>query len=159
MAYKAHARLVAVERRRVGLDDDGLAAATEDTYREAVEPWLEAARSIGNTYTASLYFCLATLAERERARLAGRTVGLFSYGSGCCAEYFTGRFAPGAGDVASTLGLANMLAARRALSVAEYESYSQASAGTLPSAEAPPAIRFLGITDHKRRYADAEVPA
>src|SRR5262249_58124842 len=59
-------------------------------YRDAVAPGLEAVSRVGNTYTASLYLCLAALLEREGPRLAGQRLGLFSYGSGCCAEVFTG---------------------------------------------------------------------
>lgn len=156
MAYKAHARLVACERRRLGHGEADLAAAVDGTYAAMVDPWLGAARAIGNTYTASLFFCLAWLAERQGEQLPGRTVGLFSYGSGCCAEYFTGRFAPQAAAVAAGLGLGEMLASRDPLSVEEYERHSRAVAAPEPQAGSVPAIRFLGVTDHKRRYADSE---
>src|SRR5262249_39151965 len=106
-------------------------------------------------YTASLFFCLAWLAEREAPRLAGRSVGLFSYGSGCCAEYFTGRFAPQAGAVAARLGLGAMGAARRPPSRAADEG-SARPGPAIPAADEIPAIRFLGIEDHKRRYAGAD---
>ena len=157
MAYKAHARLMAHEWRRTGRGADGLTDATEQTYAALVDPWLGAARRIGNTYTASLFFCLAWLAETAGDRLPGSTVGLFSYGSGCCAEYFTGRFAPDSAAVAARIGLGNMLATRRPLSVEEYEWYAHPATTVQPAAGEAPAIRFLGIEDHKRRYARLEM--
>lgn len=156
MAYKAHARLIAHEWRRAGRADATLAEAIEHSYAAAVDPWLAAARLVGNTYTASLYFCLASLAEQTGEQLPGRSVGLFSYGSGCCAEYFTGRFAPEAALVAGRLGLAEMLAARCPLSVEEYERCSRPPGEAVPAAGDVPAIRFLGVEGDKRRYAAAE---
>ena len=45
---------------------------------------------------------------------------MFSYGSGCCAEFFNGVVGPGAGTVDT--GVRRLVAARRAISVAEYEA-------------------------------------
>jgi hydroxymethylglutaryl-CoA synthase len=158
MAQKAHARLAAHEWRRTGGAPDGLAIAAERTYAELVEPTLGAARRIGNTYTASLYFCLAWLAEHEAARLAGREIGLFSYGSGCCAELFTGRFAAGAAEAAASVGLVRLLDARRRLSVEEYEAFAAADAGGEPARPESTAVHLVGVRDDQRVYARAGAP-
>jgi hydroxymethylglutaryl-CoA synthase len=158
MAQKAHARLAAHEWGRTDRAPDGLAAAAERTYADLVEPSLGAARRIGNTYTASLYFCLAWLAEHQAARLAGREIGLFSYGSGCCAELFTGRFAAGAAGMAASIGLADLLAARRPLAVEEYEAFATADAGGTPGRDDGTAVRLVGVRDDQRVYARAGAP-
>ena len=51
-------------------------------------------RQIGNTYTASLYIALLSLIENTAEDLAGQRVGLYSYGSGCMAEFFSGVLEP-----------------------------------------------------------------
>ena len=61
MAQKAHTRLVDHERRRRG----GPGADVEHSFAALVEPSLGAARRVGNTYTASLYLCLAWLLEHD----------------------------------------------------------------------------------------------
>src|SRR5205807_2035884 len=75
---------------------------------------------VGNTYTASLYLCLAALLEAEGRALAGERLGLFSYGSGCCAEFFTGSVPEGVEAVADA-GVAALLAGRTFIDVPAYE--------------------------------------
>src|SRR5262249_27988315 len=144
MAQKAHHRLVAHEWAGTGRPAADMAAGAERSFPTLVEPGLGAARVVGNTYTASLYVCLAWLAEREGWRLEGQEVGLFSYGSGCCAEVFTGRFVEGTARMAASIGLAEQLAARRPLTVAEYEEFARAGAGGEPPEGDRAAIRFVG---------------
>src|SRR4029079_17597827 len=94
MAVKAHRRLIELDWRAAGqrwakgepTADDSVAAS----FRELAATGIEAVSHIGNTYTASLYLCLAGLLEREAREPRWRRAGLFSYGSGCCAEFFTG---------------------------------------------------------------------
>jgi hydroxymethylglutaryl-CoA synthase len=52
-------------------------------------------RVIGNSYTASLYIGLCSLLDRAKSDLSGKRVALFSYGSGCVAEFFSGVINPG----------------------------------------------------------------
>src|SRR5262249_56740953 len=100
------------------LAGERLEEAMAASYRDAVAPGLEAVSRVGNTYTASLYLCLAALLEREGPRLAGQRLGLFSYGSGCCAEFFTGLVPSG---VAVQAGGAELLRGRTTIDVAAYE--------------------------------------
>jgi hydroxymethylglutaryl-CoA synthase len=51
-------------------------------------------RLIGNAYTASLYISLCSLLENSNVE-EGQKIGLFSYGSGCVAEYFYGEVQTG----------------------------------------------------------------
>jgi len=135
MAYKAHLRLLDTEWRRSGMLPTDPAEEAERSYAALVEPWLEAARLVGNIYTASLYLCLAWLAERAAERFEGKRIGLFSYGSGCCAEFFTGTMVPGSAGVAARIGVADLLAARQELTVDEYEQFAsdRAEGGTPPA--------------------------
>ena len=71
---------------------------------------------------ARLYLALASLLEAEAGELEGKRIGLFSYGSGCCAEFFAGRVVAGAGAFADSLKLAEPLeGAGASYTFAEYE--------------------------------------
>ena len=55
-------------------------------YQEKVATGCEISKCIGNTYTASVYMNLACLVSSEGGKLDGKTVTLFSYGSGAMAS-------------------------------------------------------------------------
>src|SRR5207253_4497319 len=78
MAMKAHRRLVEIDWAAAGRAVAEDAAAV--SYRDRAAPGLAAVARVGNTYTASLYLCLAALLEAEGRALAGARLGLFSYG-------------------------------------------------------------------------------
>src|SRR5262249_39197636 len=156
MAMKAHRRLVEVDWRaaperwaRVAprLDDAALEA-----YRELAAPGLDAVARVGNTYTASLYLCLAALLEAEGSALAGRRIGLFSSGSGCCAEFCTGIVGE-AVDTVADAGVGRMLAERTFVDVEAYERLVGAGeAGGDPPAHFTGEFVFAGLRDHRREY-------
>src|SRR5205807_1032448 len=118
MAMKAHRRLLEVDGHAAGraVEDDRAAAS----YRTQAAPGLAAVARVGNTYTASLYLCLAALLEAEGRTLAGKRLGLFSYGSGCCAEFFTGGV-PGGVEAVADAGVGALLAGRSFIDVPAYE--------------------------------------
>ena len=159
MAMKAHRRLVEIDWRaapaRWAEVGPVLEEVTAASYRTAVAPGLEAVARVGNTYTASLYLCLASLLEAESAALAGRRLGLFSYGSGCCAEFFTGTVPADATAVADA-GVEEMLRRRTVIDVAEYERLARASEA---GGEPPPGFtgEFVlhGIRNDRREYGRA----
>jgi 3-hydroxy-3-methylglutaryl CoA synthase len=64
-------------------------------FQERVEPTLGLNRELGNIYGGSLYASLIGLVE-ARDLEEGTPIGLFSYGSGACGEFFTGRVGPSA---------------------------------------------------------------
>jgi len=162
MARKAHVQL-----RRCDLDDAGVteAAATsaaEDersaaSFRAQVEPSLALCARIGNIYTGSLYLGLAGLLDAQAERLVGERIGLFSYGSGCTSEFFSGVVARGAAERIAAARLDEALAARERISVAEYERI-MALPPTAPLVPWPghagdDSVRFVGVSNHQRQYA------
>jgi hydroxymethylglutaryl-CoA synthase len=136
MAKKAHLHL--------GFD--------EASFDAIVAPSLALCARIGNVYTGSLYLGLAGLLQAQAADLARRRVGLFSYGSGCTSEFFSGTIANRAAERIAAARIDEVLAARERITVAEYE---EIMAMTTPGAEAPSAgsFRFVGIDAHRRQYA------
>ena len=157
MAAKAHRRLVELDWRATRTRWGGLEPRFEEeaaaSYRTLAASGLEAVSRIGNTYTASLYVCLASLLEAEGRALAGRRLGLFSYGSGCCAEFFTGVVPPSVGAVADA-GVAALLGGRTFVDVEAYERLIRAG----DTGETPPPgfagdFVFTGVRDARREYA------
>ncbi|MGY2803411.1 hydroxymethylglutaryl-CoA synthase family protein [Bradyrhizobium sp. USDA 4506] len=60
-----------------------------DDFGRRVRPSVEYAIQVGNTYSASLYMALLSLLENSPTSGPHR-VGMFSYGSGCSSEFFSG---------------------------------------------------------------------
>lgn len=156
MARKAHARRCQLD----GLDE----AAADASYAREVEPSLRLPAQVGNIYTGSLYLALLSLLHHEAAELAGQRIGLFSYGSGCAAEFFAGRVRPEAAALLAALDVTAPLLARTRLSFAEYEALrrgdSQADqrpapplhpASTATASPEEPRPRYFGIDPQERR--------
>jgi hydroxymethylglutaryl-CoA synthase len=160
MARKAH------RHRRMM---DGLTEAEADgTFALEVEPSLALPAQVGNIYTGSLYLALASLLHAEPDALAGRRVGLFSYGSGCTAEFFAGRVTEEAPSLVRRLDIDGPLRDCRRISVAEYEKLrrSEIAADRRPAPESTGlgrgrpggGVSFLGIDDGERRiYGERKV--
>jgi hydroxymethylglutaryl-CoA synthase len=144
MANKAHAHL----RRCDGVDDDPAAS-----FERQVAPSLGLASRIGNTYTGSLYLGLASLLHAEGDVLAGKRIGLFSYGSGSSSEFFSGVVGARAASVIARADIEEHLARRTRIDVPEYERI-MGLAGDAPLAEAPERgeFRFAGVERDRRLY-------
>ena len=126
------------------------------SFERLVGPSLVLPSQVGNIYTGSMYLALASLLSSSREDLTGKRVGLFSYGSGSCAEFFTGVVSPEAQARVKALGLETLLERRRALSIPEYEQIMNAreKLDEKPAEETPgTGFRYLGTRDHKRIYA------
>jgi hydroxymethylglutaryl-CoA synthase len=156
MAMKAHRRLVELDwraTRQWPAIEPRLEEHANESYRAQAAPALHTPAHVGNTYTASLYLCLAGMLEAEPAGLAGRRLGLFSYGSGCCAEYFTARVPEGIASVADC-GVTAALARRTFVDVGEYERLMRGGeAGGEPPADFEGDFAFTGIRHDRREYA------
>ncbi|HWO23931.1 MAG TPA: hydroxymethylglutaryl-CoA synthase [Kofleriaceae bacterium] len=161
MAKKAHVRV-----RRCDLEDatapwdvstEELRAAT--SFQLQVEPSLGLCARIGNVYTGSLYLGLAGLLHARGAELSRRRIGLFSYGSGCTSEFFSGVIGPRANERIAAAGLDELLAARERISIDEYHRIMAlgpgAPLGEPPSSGGPGSpggFRFVGVEANRRRY-------
>lgn len=160
MARKAHAhiRRVELEERNGGaLDQAALAREEVDgaaSFEAQVAPSLMLPSRIGNTYTGSLYLGLASMLHAHAEGLAGKRVGLFSYGSGCASEFFSGTVAEGAAAVIARAGLDELLAGRTRIDFAEYERLMNLSRDEPLALPPPPGtFRFTGVRDDRRTYA------
>ena len=156
MARKAH-----VQVRRCDAEDAGAAwdAAAEErataSFADQVEPSLGLCARVGNIYTGSLYLGLAGLLQAQAPALVGERIGLFSYGSGCTSEFFSGVVARGAPERIAAAGLDALLAARERISVTEYERIMALppTSPLVPWSGSGDGVRFIGVSNHQRQYA------
>jgi hydroxymethylglutaryl-CoA synthase len=146
MAEKAHKKLVR------GISDEEL--------KRMIGESLIYSRSAGNCYSASLYVGMTSLLDNAEEDLSGERIGLYSYGSGCVGEFFSGVVQPGYRNALFTKEHQEMLSGRTELTFQQYEDiyhygiptdggeYEFAQYRTGP-------FRFAGIHAHKRTYRPA----
>ncbi len=133
-----------------------LAGVTEPDM-SLLAPGLHYNRIIGNSYTASLYIGLISMLENTAADLSGQRVGLFSYGSGCMAAYFSGVVSAGYRHALRMDRMQTQFETRQALTVAEYETFYQHALPRdgqrykTPHHTTGP-FRLSGMESHKRLY-------
>ncbi|HEU5108511.1 MAG TPA: hydroxymethylglutaryl-CoA synthase [Micromonosporaceae bacterium] len=96
-------------------------AEMEQDFADRVAPSLRYAIELGNTYSAALYVALCSLLDNG-AVTAARRVGLFSYGSGCVSEFFSGVVGPASRRAVGERRLGEALAARYMLTLPEYDA-------------------------------------
>ncbi|KAI9473269.1 3-hydroxy-3-methylglutaryl coenzyme A synthase [Coemansia sp. RSA 989] len=97
-------------------------SVSKSEFAQKTEPSLLAARNIGNMYTGSVFFGVASLLSQVPSeQLQGKRIALFSYGSGCAASTYSFRVRGDTSKIARTMDLANRLDKRLKVSPAEFE--------------------------------------
>lgn len=114
LAERAHAALLEAA------DEDVAPETLAASFERRVLPALVWNALIANVYSGSLYVSLAGLLATHDVPVGSR-LALFSYGSGACAELFSGVVQPGARAAVLAMGIEEQLRARRPVSVSEYE--------------------------------------
>lgn len=78
-----------------------------EAMKQKLEPTLALNRLTGNIYNGSIYLSLVSLfLEAEAAKLAGKTIFMFSYGSGVCATVFYLKFVDNPARISSAVDVA-----------------------------------------------------
>jgi polyketide biosynthesis 3-hydroxy-3-methylglutaryl-CoA synthase-like enzyme PksG len=95
-------------------------AAADADFERRVRPSLTYCLEIGNIYSATLYLALCGLIDAVDLPAAKR-VALYSYGSGCCSEFFSGIVTPKSKMKMSALQKRDSLSNRYELSMPEYD--------------------------------------
>ncbi|MDB6096717.1 MAG: hydroxymethylglutaryl-CoA synthase [Francisellaceae bacterium] len=116
---------------------------------------------VGNCYTAALYLSLISLLDNCEEDLSNQRIGLYSYGSGCVAEFFSGIIEPGYQQVLDKSYHQNLLNNRQELSLAEYEQFYQFRYPTdgsdcILQSHQRGRYRLAAFSQHKRIYETAE---
>ncbi|NKI34418.1 hydroxymethylglutaryl-CoA synthase [Wenzhouxiangella sp. XN79A] len=163
MAKKAHQRHLEIERGApLDRDSDADRQALAASLSSRVEPWLTLNAEIGNIYTGSLFLSLIDLLRQAAERFSGRTVSLFSYGSGCGATFCLGEITGTAAQWASALDPSEDLARRYRLNIEDYERLVRdgEQADTAESLDPTSyglsdGLFYVGTVDHQRRYVES----
>jgi hydroxymethylglutaryl-CoA synthase len=90
-------------------------------WEQKTRPSLAYARRMGGTYASSTFIGMLAMVDGCAELRAGQRVGVFSYGSGCCSEFYSGLVGKDARDVAAAASLPALLDARHRLDVRAYE--------------------------------------
>jgi polyketide biosynthesis 3-hydroxy-3-methylglutaryl-CoA synthase-like enzyme PksG len=102
-------------------------APIEEDFRKRLEPSLAFCQRVGNIYSGTVFLALCgVLAGGDFA--ATRRVGLFSYGSGCCSEFYSGLADAASQRRVGSLDLGRKLDQRRKLAISEYDRLLELSA-------------------------------
>jgi 3-hydroxy-3-methylglutaryl CoA synthase len=136
MGYRAHKALL----RRVGITGRNEA---RDHFARKTLPSLEYVRRMGGTYGASTFIALMALIACDNDLRAGDRVGIFSYGSGSCAEFWSGILLPEARETVEAAGLPRLLDARLPISVPQYEAVEMARSGVVDCGDFTPDMHSL----------------
>lgn len=123
LVQAAHRKMM----REAGVADPAVIAAD---FARRLDPSLVYPREVGNLCSGSLYLALASLIDHRLDEEPAR-VGLFSYGSGCSAEFFSGVIDGGARAALRLFGLREQLARRTLLSFDQYTELLQANLGII----------------------------
>lgn len=92
----------------------------EADFVKRVQPSLGFPRVVGNLCSASVFLALASILEN--AAIDGpRRIGLFSYGSGCSSEFFSGVVDENSASKARAMDIGAHLKARHMLGFGDYE--------------------------------------
>lgn len=143
MAEKAHERLSKLTEQPFDLSK--------------IESSLVYSRQTGNVYAAALYVGLSSLLENEHLDLTQKRVGLFSYGSGCIGEFFSGIVQEAYKEALYAYEHKELLSSRQKLSYDEYCSFflhrlpEDGREYTCPSISKA-AFRLVGVKNHERIY-------
>ena len=158
MAKKAHKHFIEIEHR--DWNDNKKEEVFQETFDKMVDPGLFGAREVGNIYTGSVYMGLVSLLETEREKVAGKKIGIFSYGSGCGAEFLICQMKENIEEVIDRLTFKKQLDRRKKISIEHYTHiYSQKPQDVIYFREEVTNFKddytkfvFIGIKDHKRQY-------
>jgi polyketide biosynthesis 3-hydroxy-3-methylglutaryl-CoA synthase-like enzyme PksG len=120
MVKSAHRRLM---RKVSGLFGDEI----EADFARRVEPSIRFCKQVGNIYSGALYLAICSLLEHAEFDGPER-IGLFSYGSGCMSEFYSGGVGLEGVRRVRGLRISDAIADRWELSIPEYEIISDLSA-------------------------------
>lgn len=90
-----------------------------DDFERRVTPSLRYPSVVGNMFAGSLYLALASLIDIAAVPATVR-IGMYSYGSGCCSEFFSGLVDQGSAVALAAMRIGDRLERRAELTFDEY---------------------------------------
>ncbi|NEP41197.1 MAG: hydroxymethylglutaryl-CoA synthase family protein [Okeania sp. SIO2G4] len=95
-------------------------ADIEEDFQRRVMPGLIYCQQVGNIMGATVFLSLASMIDNADFS-APRRIGIFSYGSGCCSEFYSGVAFPQGKEIQDQQNIGSHLASRYSLNMEEYE--------------------------------------
>lgn len=95
-------------------------ADIEEDFQRRVSPSLHFNQRVGNTMGASTLMAIASTIEHGNFD-EPRRIGCFSYGSGCCSEFFSGVVTREGQERVRAQGIGSQLGRRHTLKMDEYD--------------------------------------
>ena len=89
-------------------------------FQRRVMPGLVYCQQVGNIMAATVFLSLASTIDNGEFSNP-RRIGIFSYGSGCCSEFYSGVVTPQAKEVQAKYNISTELGKRHSLNIEEYE--------------------------------------
>lgn len=129
-----------------------------DRWLEIYDDSILVNRQVGNVYTGSLYLSLISLLVHGESLHAGDKLGLFSYGSGAVAEFFTGEIQEGYREVVNHDSVYDLLDQRRKISIEDYEALFDDVLPNQETYQIPdekidfPGFYLAGVEGYRRQY-------
>jgi hydroxymethylglutaryl-CoA synthase len=94
-------------------------------FEQKVGPSLKIPKAVGNTYSSTVYTCLMGLILEDDGLEAGDRIGIFSYGSGACAEFYSAIVLPQARTYLRSLDVDGHLKERYDLTIDEFDTLAR----------------------------------
>lgn len=92
----------------------------EQDFKRRVMPGLTYCQRVGNMMGATTLFSLFSTIENGEFGDKAKRIGIFSYGSGCCSEFFSGLVSKNSKDHLSRMNFKSQLDKRTELNLEEY---------------------------------------
>ncbi|MFD4987455.1 hydroxymethylglutaryl-CoA synthase family protein [Streptomyces sp. NPDC058374] len=106
-------------RKMMRASGDVAPEVVEEDFARRVAPSLVYPALVGNLCSGSVYLALASLVDHAALERPSR-VGLYSYGSGCSSEFFSGVVDPGSRAALAPMRIAEQLDRRAPIAFGEY---------------------------------------
>ncbi len=115
ISFRAHKLLM-------GMSSSPSADEVTESFKKKVLPSISYSKDIGGTYGGSIFVALLALIDTVNDLKADDRIGIFSYGSGSCAEFYCMKYTDKSKEVAKRAGLKELIEKRYKITVKDYEA-------------------------------------
>ena len=112
--------------------------AITESYNTKTKPSILYAQRIGGTYSSGVYLALLGLLSHAESIKENQKIGVYSYGSGSCAEFYLVQVGYEAKQAAKEAELDKLLGKRQKISIEAYEAFEKRRVVMAQSADFTP---------------------
>ncbi len=119
ISFRAHKQLMRMS------SDDITNEEIDTSFKKKVLPSISYSKDIGGTYGGSIFIALLATIDTVNDLQPNDRIGVFSYGSGSCAEFYSVLFTDKSKEIAKQSGLKELINNRYKITVAQYEKMEE----------------------------------